>query len=72
MSHGPEIVRPGASQCHGQGSYATSQVVKDITERMLRIELSRAIRELGPQGAAKVVVSVFRDCGLPKELRRHL
>jgi hypothetical protein len=49
-----------------------SEVVKDITERMLRLELARAIQDLGPQKAAQVVVQVFRQKGLPKELRRHV
>jgi hypothetical protein len=53
-------------------SHAVSQIVKDITERMLRLELARAIQDLGPQKAAQVVVNVFRLKGLPKELRRHL
>ena len=61
-----------ASNKQQQGSYAVSETVKGITERMLRLELARAIQDLGPQKAAQVVVSVFRLKGLPKELRRHL
>ena len=60
------------SQAHSQGNYRVSQVVKDITERLLRAELAQAINCLGPQKAAQVVVQVFRQKGLPKELRRHV
>jgi hypothetical protein len=74
---GPKVVEMAKSahidpQGPQQGSYAISQTVKDITERMLRMELGRAIQDLGPQKAAQVVVNVFRLKGLPKELRRHL
>jgi hypothetical protein len=63
---------PNAQEQPSQRSHAVSQTVKDITERMLRMELARAIQDLGPQKAAQVVVNVFRLKGLPKELRRHL
>jgi hypothetical protein len=74
-SKSDKIVVLGASNEQEQpleGSYAVSQTVKEITERMLRLELARAIKDLGPQKAAQVVVSVFRNQGLPKELRRHV
>lgn len=53
-------------------SGSTTQVRKNITERLLWLELARAIEVLGPQKAAQVVVAIFRLKGLPKEIRRHL
>ena len=71
---GPKIVPSPqiAPERQERHNYAVSQVVKDVTERMLRLELGRAIQALGPQKAAQVVVQVFRQKGLPKELRRHV
>jgi hypothetical protein len=68
-ANNPRQIAPNKRQ---QGSYAVAQTVKDIIERMLKLELNRAIEDLGPQKAAQVVVNVFRLKGLPKELRRHL
>lgn len=60
------------SQRQQQAPEAVPPITQMITECRLRDELRLAIQHLGPQGAAKVVVSAFRLAGLPKELRRHL
>jgi hypothetical protein len=65
-------VRPETPEAQEWASRSVSELTKEITERILRKELSRAIGDLGPQKAAQVVIQVFRLKGLGKELRRHL
>jgi hypothetical protein len=65
-------VRPEPPESQEWASRRVSDLTKEITERIVRKELSRAISDLGPQKASQVVIQVFRLKGLGKELRRHL